>query len=350
MIYANACLRTFLAVGAMGALAVSTSFASTGEKTRGSAPMEKDTTPSKELIHRLFECDGIIAEEVQLPNQPELTVLLKYRKGNAKPMPVMFATWGTWPAPIAEKVAKMPRVVREPAPLDFDLPQGVYRELLLRGCVLVYFTPREMPWLPDRPHWVWPHPNQAGAEFFTQWCNIAPWDYGPVIDYLQTREDVRSDRIGYFGFSALAIIGAGLIAKEPRITCAVLYGGSGSFKTFWEGWRKSGIWEDKDDPHNWPETDEKLKTQDPVLYAKDIFPTALLMVNGGRDPIVPVESNNHFFEALYPHYAPDPGRLRYVVFKEAGHGWDPKWWDFMALDWLDRYLIQETPPPAQPRR
>ena len=93
-----------------------------------------------------------------------------------------------------------------------------------------------------------------------------------------------------------------------------------------------------------------MKTEDPVLYAKDIYPTALLMVNGGKDHIIPIESNKDFFDALWPHYKDDPDRLQYVVFEGAGHGWDQKWWNFMALDWLDRYLIQETPPPARPRK
>lgn len=301
------------------------------------------------LIHRTLTNGDIVAEQVQLPNEPALTVLVFYKKGNKKPMPIMLGWGGDWTQEIEAAAKDLPRVTKRPVRCDkIRVPHELLANLIDRGCIVACFTPREIPWLPDKPRWIWPHPDQAGAEFFTKWCEIAPWDFGLVIDYMQTRKDVRPDRIGYMGFSAAAIIGVTLVAKERRITCAVLYGGSGSFKTFWQGWRKCGIWENgKQDI--WRETKEKLKTEDPVLFAKDIFPCALLMVNGGKDHIIPIESNKHFFDALWPHYAPDPDRLQYVVFEGAGHGWDAKWWDYMALDWLDRYLVSETPPPARPR-
>jgi dienelactone hydrolase len=312
-------------------------------------PQAKETAKPM-LINRTFEDGTYIVEQRQLPNAPELTVYVTYHKDSKPPRPALIG----WASPaekaIAEKGKDLPPVTDSPHHLDQPLAlSAINARLLERGCVLFNFTPRNIPWDPERPPSVWPIPNQAFAEFFTRWAELAPWDFGPVIDYIQTRKDVLPGRLGYIGGSTTAIIGAGLLAKEPRLTCAVLGAGSGYLKDLFEGWKRNKLWR-SDDPKNWPETDDKLKTHDPILRADKFFPAALLMLNGGKDAIIPLESTQAFFEALYPHYAPDPDRLQLIIFAGAGHGWDQKWNEFLVLDWLDRYLLQPEPPKPNPRK
>ena len=50
-------------------------------------------------------------------------------------------------------------------------------------------------------------------------------DIGRTIDYLGTRRDMDTSRIGYYGFSAGAIYGPVFSAVEPRIKASILLGG-----------------------------------------------------------------------------------------------------------------------------
>ena len=308
-----------------------------------------DSAARKREVLLTLENDKYICEHVQLPNAPELTADVLYSKAVKGKKPIILSIVGAVGDPLVSEIKKALAAEKTSAKVKIRFLGPDYEELVDRGCMVVAFVPRPTPWLKGKDRWVWPTPDQAGVEFFARWAEVAPWDFGVVIDYLQTRSDVRPDRIGYFGFSAAAMVGVAVLPKEPRITCAVLSGGSGSFKALGEAWRSTGIWRSRE-PHNWPETDEKLPKVDPIVNADKFYPRAILMMNGGKDGIVSVDANNLFFEALYPRYANDPDRLQYIVFKGAGHGWDHKWWSFLQIDWFDRYLIQETPPPPHPRK
>src|SRR3546814_18594837 len=57
-----------------------------------------------------------------------------------------------------------------------------------------------------------------------------------TVDYLQTREDVRADAIGYNGVSMGTRIGVPFIALDPRVRAASLFvGGSGDYSRFVTG-------------------------------------------------------------------------------------------------------------------
>ena len=54
-----------------------------------------------------------------------------------------------------------------------------------------------------------------------------PWwkDLGPTIDYLETRQDIDSAKLGYYGFSSGATYRPVFTAIEPRIKANVLLAG-----------------------------------------------------------------------------------------------------------------------------
>ena len=50
-------------------------------------------------------------------------------------------------------------------------------------------------------------------------------DFLRVIDYLEQRNDINTNELGFYGLSMGARIGAGFVALEPRIRVCVLEGG-----------------------------------------------------------------------------------------------------------------------------
>jgi len=335
----------------MGSVLVLLAMAITGSKEHAAAD-DGGTQANEPRIQRTIEHRGEVIEQLQLPDKPEITVIVNYKKDAAKPMPVMFNWFGRRERKVAELTKRLPAT--QGVIITEELPplHAVMAELVDRGCALVSFQnskPEPPPWPKGRAKWVWPTPDPAGAESFARTAKYAPGDWGTVIDWIEMRKDLRSDRIGYMGGSTTAIIGFGLITMEPRITCAALIAGSGSMRKFVEGWKRNYDWKDKDF-EVWPETEELFEKWDPVLFVDRVFPTALLMINGSNDKIIPIESARHYYDAIRPHYAEDPDRLQFVVFEGAGHGWDQKWNNFMVVDWFDRYLIQDEPPKPRPKR
>ncbi len=335
----------------LGSVLVLLALAITSSKEHAAAA-DSDTQANQERVQRTIEYRDEVIEQLQLPDKPEITVSMNYKKDAARPMPVMLGWFGQRDRKIAELTERLPATQGMIITEELPPMQPVMAELVDRGCALVSFQnsqPEPRPWPKGRAKWVWPTPDPAGAESFARSAKYAPGDWGTVIDWIEIREDLRADRIGYMGGSTTAIMGFGLISMEPRISCAALIAGSGSMREFVEGWKRNYNWREKGF-EVWPETEELFEKWDPVLFVDRVFPTALLMINGSDDKIIPIESVRHYYDAIRPHYAKDPDRLRFVVFEGAGHGWDQKWNTFMVVDWFDRYMIQDEPPKPRPRR
>jgi len=67
----------------------------------------------------------------------------------------------------------------------------------------------------------------AGRDLVIQWAK----DLRRAIDYLETRKDIDSKRLAYFGRSLGAIWGPVMTAVEPRIKASVLLAGGLPFDT-----------------------------------------------------------------------------------------------------------------------
>jgi dienelactone hydrolase len=132
------------------------------------------------------------------------------------------------------------------------------------------------------------------------------------IDYLETRKDIDTSRIGFYGVSLGGGVGTIALGAEPRFKAAVL-ASIGALDANAALLPEVDIWN----------------------YAPRVK-VPVLMLNGKDDSQFPVEaSQTPFFEALG---TPDKDK-RHIVFT-GGHV------DFLdrlevireALDWLDRYL------------
>lgn len=139
--------------------------------------------------------------------------------------------------------------------------------------------------------------------------HVIAWskDLGRTIDYLETRQDLRTDRLAYYGLSWGAAQAPIMISMEPRVKLAVLVGGGLDFG-------------------------KPMPEVDPINFAPRVN-VPVLMVNGRYDFFFPTETSQ---KPMFLSLGTPSKDKRHVVF-EAGHV-PPN--DLMIkeiLDWLDRY-------------
>jgi serine/threonine protein kinase/dienelactone hydrolase len=135
-------------------------------------------------------------------------------------------------------------------------------------------------------------------------------DLGRSLDYLETRKDIDSAKVAFFGDSMGGIQGGVLPAVEKRIKAVII--SSGGF----------------------PLTVSFLPEADPFNFVSHVT-VPVLMLSGRYDSAFPLESSQKpFFDFLGT-----PGKDKSHKIYEAGHGAFPRP-DAVreCLDWLDRYL------------
>jgi serine/threonine protein kinase/formylglycine-generating enzyme required for sulfatase activity/dienelactone hydrolase len=136
-------------------------------------------------------------------------------------------------------------------------------------------------------------------------------DLGRSIDYLETREDIDSEKIAYYGMSWAAVVGPIMLAVEERIKLGIL--GVGGFPG-----------------------EQRHPAADPFNFAPHVK-VPVLMINGEHDFIFPVEtSQKPMFELLGT-----PQEDKALVIYPGGHGLMTIFMRQVkgdVLGWLDRYL------------
>ena len=149
-----------------------------------------------------------------------------------------------------------------------------------------------------------PTPTALWRDHMIAWSK----DLGRSLDYLETRKDIDSTKLAYFGFSAGACFAPVLLAGEERFKAAILAGGGLLLQ------------------RTLPEADQ-------INFVTRVR-TPVLMVNGRYDHFVPFESSQlPFFRLLG---TPEADK-RHVVH-ESGHSVLGKDLIRESLDWLDKYL------------
>jgi dienelactone hydrolase len=129
-----------------------------------------------------------------------------------------------------------------------------------------------------------------------------------TVDYLETREDVRPDAIGYHGVSMGCRIGVPFIALDRRIRAASLFvGGSGPYSRFvTEGTDFAGLAEDEQRIH---------ALTDPIVFAPLTGHVPKFVANGLRDDLVTREGGERLQQAFA-----EPRVLRWF---DGGHAESP---------------------------
>jgi dienelactone hydrolase len=141
--------------------------------------------------------------------------------------------------------------------------------------------------------------------------HVIAWskDLGRSLDYLETRNDIDSTKVAYFGLSLGGTQAAVLPAIEKRIKAVIL--SSGGFQRY-----------------------SYLPEADPFNFAPHMT-VPVLMFSGRYDDTFPLESSQR---PLF-HFLGTPDKDKKHMINEGGHGAFPRP-DAVreSLDWLDKYL------------
>jgi dienelactone hydrolase len=147
-------------------------------------------------------------------------------------------------------------------------------------------------------------PTILYRDHMIQWVK----DLSRSIDYLETRADLNTDRLAYYGYSWGGRVASIMLAVEPRFDAAVLY--------------VAGY-----------NTQRALPEADVVLYTPRVT-TPVLMLNGRYDDVFPLETHAvPMFERLGT-----PTEHKRHVISDGGHFVPRTQLITETLDWLDRYL------------
>jgi eukaryotic-like serine/threonine-protein kinase len=160
-----------------------------------------------------------------------------------------------------------------------------------------------------------PNPSIRYRDLVIQWAK----DLGRSIDYLETRSDIDRNKLGFYGDSWRACMGAILPAVENRLKVSILIGPG----LYLQAAR--------------PEVDQ-------INFAPRVtIPT--LILDGRDDFVFPREL---FQDPFYRLLGTPEAHKRLRVF-DGGHSVPRHHLIRESLDWLDRYLgpVQRTPRPQQ---
>jgi cephalosporin-C deacetylase-like acetyl esterase len=145
------------------------------------------------------------------------------------------------------------------------------------------------------------------------------FDLRRAIDFLDTRSEIDSDRIGYYGISLGGLIGTVFCAVDERIKVPVIALAGGGlnlvfkFKAFAE------------------ETAIFLSIIDPINFVEKISPRPLLMLNAEKDEVVPPFTT----KALY-RKAGEPKKIIWYPTKHRKIPVDEAFTE--GIKWFKKYL------------
>jgi len=149
-----------------------------------------------------------------------------------------------------------------------------------------------------------PNMTVTYRDFVISWAQ----DLSRSIDYLETRDDIDTDDLGYYGVSWGGRMGPLMLAVEPRIKAAVLNVAGLKFQ-------------------------RALPEADPFNFAPHVR-VPVLMLNGRYDQFFPLETSQL---PLFRLLGTPQDQKRHVVY-EAGHLMPRTLTIRETLDWFDRYL------------
>jgi formylglycine-generating enzyme required for sulfatase activity len=150
-----------------------------------------------------------------------------------------------------------------------------------------------------------PNPTPYYRDLSIEWIK----DLRRTVDYLETRSDMRADRVGFYGYSWGSEIAPRALALEPRIKAAVL--------------NTAGYW---------PGTAPLPEVED-ANYAPRVR-TPTLMLNGKYDVVFPYETTQvPFFDQL----GTPPKDKKHVLYTSS-HTVPQEPMARETLAWFDRYL------------
>ncbi|MEW5944732.1 MAG: alpha/beta hydrolase [bacterium] len=161
----------------------------------------------------------------------------------------------------------------------------------------------------------------------------AVFDVFRTFDFVETREELDATRIGYFGISMGAIVGAIACGADERVKTAVFTLGGGGLDCLFKGIKLGGTAKIKEIAAANPGLlEEKLGYFDPLEFVSRLAPRPVLFYNVEDDQVVPRECAEKFHAAA--------GEPKKVVWqKSGGHLFFPNQIKPHAMEWYEKHLI-----------
>lgn len=158
-----------------------------------------------------------------------------------------------------------------------------------------------------------------------------------VIDHLETVGAIDATRIGITGNSTGGFTALQAVARDDRIAVAAVANACGDYHTFLA---RSTLGLAGAEPLALaPDYDAWLRAREPIEHPARFPPAAVLLVNGDRDPAIPIACARATARALRGAYARAGMRERFRAVVLPGHvhqlGPDDR---AEMLDWLLRWL------------
>jgi len=159
-------------------------------------------------------------------------------------------------------------------------------------------------------------------------------DLRRAVDYIETREEIDGERIGYVGGSMGGILGAIFIGVEPRIKAAALLVAGGNMSLMIMKSQHSAIPAIRkyleEQGMTYEELQEALNPVDPLNFIGNFSPRPVVFHLGKYDQIVPAEAGEQLYKAA--------GEPKQVYWYDSGHDLPLELVASRILDFMDREL------------
>lgn len=159
-------------------------------------------------------------------------------------------------------------------------------------------------------------------------------DLRRAVDYLETREEIDVEKIGYVGGSMGGILGAIFIGVEPRIRAAALLVAGGNMSLMIMRSQHPAIPAIRkyleEQNMTYKELQEKLDPVDPLNFIGKFAPRPVVFHLGKYDRIVPAEAGEQLYKAA--------GEPKQVYWYDSGHDLPLELVASRILDFMDREL------------
>jgi len=164
-------------------------------------------------------------------------------------------------------------------------------------------------------------------------------DVTTVIDYLEERPEAEPESVGMMGVSMGGFITILSTTLDRRIKAAVSVVAGAYYGALMRqqlqpkglgdllGLTRKPLENLEDSAINF------IEKYDPINHVDRFKPVPLLLLNGGKDDLVPLECATSLHDALQPVYKDAPGKLRLEVYPELGHDYTPEM-ESEAIKWF----------------
>lgn len=189
------------------------------------------------------------------------------------------------------------------------------------------------------------HHGERGAKDFSSPDSIMQYFWETVIQNVQestafignliSQYQVDPDRIGVMGHSMGGFTAAGVFSANPRLKAMVSFNGSCAWLKMEELLRHNNSLEPMSESHR-----RHLAQYDLLSNKETLKQRPVLMLNGGNDSIVPLDSQRWFYQQVEHLYQDKPQHLQLQEFPGVGHFIEVSMLE-QAVAWFQEYLVTD---------